>query len=264
MPHGRAGGMAVRMNQARPAPDDDRTRGRVRPARRPTGRRLRLRRSALRPGAVVWAVIALTCAVEAVLLASDAGLVGSRAWRGVAYHNGAFYPGLLGNWRPNYAAQPWTMFITYAVLHAGPGHLAGNMLTLISLGGLARERVGPAGFLLLYAVSALGGAAVFGALARPSDPMVGASGALFGLAGAWLRWELMDRAARGRAGWPVLWIALGLVAINLVMWVSLDGLLAWQTHLGGAVMGWIAADLAARAGWGRGLPRRPRAPSSGP
>jgi membrane associated rhomboid family serine protease len=29
--------------------------------------------------------------------------------------------------------------------------------------------------------------------------------------------------------------------VNVVLWFLLDGLLAWQTHLGGFLAGWIAA-----------------------
>ena len=203
-----------------------------------------------RPGPAVLAVVGLTSLVEVILLSADGGLLGTPLWRGLAYQNGAFWPGLLDNWRPNYAAQPTLMFATYALLHGGPGHLVGNMVTLLPLGEVVGARVGQGGFLVLYAASALGGGLGYAALDASALPMVGASGALHGLVGAWLRWEAMDRRTAGRAALPVLWIGLGVVALNLVMWVTQDGFLAWQTHAGGLVAGWIAADLTARAGWG--------------
>ena len=210
-----------------------------------------------RPGPAVLAVAALTSVVELTLLAADLRLLGAPGWRGLAYQNGAFWPGLLGNWRPNYPAQPVAMFATYAALHGGPGHLAGNMVTLLPLGEVARARVGEGGFATLYAASALGGAAAYAALDSSALPMVGASGALHGLVGAWLRWEAMDRRAGGRATLPVLWIALGVAALNVVMWVTQEGFLAWQTHAGGLVAGWLAAGAMARAGWGRAWRERP-------
>ena len=202
------------------------------------------------------AVAVLTSLVEAVLVAADAGLVGTALWRGTAYQNGAFWPGLLSNWRPNYAAQPALMFVTYALLHGGPGHLAGNMITLLPLGEVAGARVGQGGFLAIYGASVVGGAVGYAALDASALPMVGASGALHGLVGAWLRWELMDRRGAGRAALPVAWIALGVAALNLVMWVTQDGFLAWQTHAGGLAAGWVAADLMARAGRGTSWARR--------
>lgn len=190
-----------------------------------------------RLGPLLWGIVVLCCGIELILQAADSGLIGTRLWRGQAYQNGAFWAGLLYNWRPNYSAQPWLMFVTYAFLHAGIGHLLGNMLTLVFLGDTVIRRLGQGGFALIYGLSALGGAALFGLLTSNPAPMVGASGALFGLAGAWLAWDWRDLRRRGDSLRPV-WQMLGvLLAVNLVFWWANDGLLAWETHLGGFVTG---------------------------
>ena len=91
------------------------------------------------------------------------------------------------------------MFISYSFLHAGLGHLIGNMLALAFLGQRAVERVGRGGFALLYVASMLGGGLAFGLLAHTAAPMIGASGAVFGLAGGWVVWHWQDlRAAPDR------------------------------------------------------------------
>ena len=200
---------------------------------------------------VLLALIALCCGVELVLIAADYGLVGTPRWRGLAYQNGAFWAGLLYNWRPNYAAQPGLMFVTYAFLHSGLGHLLGNMLTLIFLGPIAQERVGQRGLAALYAISAIGGAVAFAVLSDSPQPMVGASGALFGLAGAWQYWEWADRRHAGRRTWPVWRTVLGLVFLNAVLWLWMDGSLAWETHLGGFIAGWLGAMVLGRMGKGK-------------
>lgn len=192
---------------------------------------------------VLMTLIGLCCAVELTLLAADHGLVGTRLWRPLAYQNGAFWAGLMGNWQPNYPAQPWLMFVTYAFLHAGPGHLAGNMLTLLFLGEIAEQRAGRTGLLAIYAVSAVGGGLAFGLLSNSPQPMVGASGALFGLAGAWQAWEWQDRRLAGQSLRPVLGIVAGFGLLNLLIWWAMDGQLAWETHLGGFVAGWTVAML---------------------
>jgi membrane associated rhomboid family serine protease len=69
--------------------------------------------------------------------------------------------------------------------------------------------------------------------------MVGASGALFGLAGAWKAWEWREARKSGTALWHILLWLLGLAVLNLVLWVLQGGLLAWETHLGGFIAGWI-------------------------
>jgi rhomboid protease GluP len=192
------------------------------------------------------AVMAVCVIVEVVLIGADAGVWGSPRWRVLAYQNGGFWVGLLGNWTPNYALQPALMWLTYGFLHGGFWHMALNMLTLLSLGRVARYRLGPcragqwrlAG---LYLTGLLGGGAGFALLSSSVQPMVGASGALFGLAGAWMSWDYLDRRAGGPLRWPVLWpvlrMVLGLIALNVAMYWAMDGLLAWETHLGGFVAG---------------------------
>lgn len=191
----------------------------------------------------LYTLIALCTGIELVLQLSDLGALPSDRMRQSAYEYGGFWPGLLGNWRPNYAAQPYMMFLSYALLHGGLMHLVVNMLTLHSLGRMVLERVRNRGFILLYLAATLGGALCFGLLARTTQPMVGASGALFGLLGGILAWNYVDRFTAQRRLWPVWRVVLGLVALNLVLWWAMDGLLAWQTHLGGFAGGWVAALL---------------------
>jgi membrane associated rhomboid family serine protease len=133
------------------------------------------------------------------------------------------------------------MFLTYGFLHGGLLHLVVNMVTLWSLGLAVLDRVGSRGFVLLYAASLLGGALGFALLASTLAPMVGASGALFGLAGGLLAWGYVDRFTLQEALWPVARAAGLLLLMNVVMWWALDGQLAWETHLGGFVAGWVAA-----------------------
>lgn len=210
---------------------------------------------ARRPRPALWhpvlvALIAICVLIEAVLVLADHGLIGSARWRPLAYQYGAFWAGLLHGWRPNFAAQPVSMFFTYAFLHAGTVHLIGNMLALALLGPPVLERQGPWRFALVYLAAVLGGAATFGLLTRSPAPMVGASGALFGLAGALLVWRWQDQRhaglARARGLADLAGGLLGLTAINLGTWWLQSGQLAWQTHMGGALAGALVAGLLGR------------------
>jgi len=192
---------------------------------------------------LIIALIVVMSVVELTLWASDQGII-QRGLRELAYHYGAFWPGILTGWTANYPAQPFLMFVTYAFLHGGLGHLAMNMVTLWSVGRVVLDRVGRARFGAIYLASALGAAAGFAALwPDPYRPMVGASGALFGLAGAFLAWEYVDRFSERSSLWPVARVVGLLIALNVVMWASLKGQLAWQAHLGGFVAGWVMATL---------------------
>lgn len=197
----------------------------------------------MRGRAVLWVLLGLCVGIEVLLQFSDLGWIGPRRLRGLVYDYGAFWPGLLGNWMPNYAAQPYLMFLSYGLLHGGFAHLAVNMITLWSLGGPVLERVNDRGFVLIYFGSQIGGGIVFALLSQPVPPMVGASGALFGLAGALLAWNYVDRFTRREGLWPVANAAFWLIVLNLVLWWAMDGQLAWETHLGGFIAGWIMALL---------------------
>jgi membrane associated rhomboid family serine protease len=190
---------------------------------------------------IIWGVIAICCGIEAVLMLADAGVLGTTRLRQTAYEWAGFWPGLLAGWPPNYFGQSVAMFFSYGFLHGSVWHLAVNMITLWSLGRGVIARVGVARFAAIYIAALWGGALCFGFLADTFRPMVGASGALFGLAGALLAWDYADRAAlKDRMG-PVVQMLGLLVAINVVMYWAMNGQLAWETHLGGFVAGALMA-----------------------
>jgi membrane associated rhomboid family serine protease len=75
--------------------------------------------------------------------------------------------------------------------------------------------------------------------------MVGASGAIFGLAGAWT-WLLgADRRRAGQSAPAVALRVAGIMVVlallNWAMWWLQSGLLAWETHLGGYLAGFAVA-----------------------
>lgn len=188
-------------------------------------------------------LIGVFCVIEIGLAVAGLGLAGPARLRFLAYENGGFWPGLLDDWQPNFPLQPYLMFVTYSFLHTGLLHLVVNMLTLWSLGKPVIDRVGLRGFVLLYSMSILGGAVGYALLAQGLQPMVGASGALFGLAGGLLAWMYVDRFTRQQGLLPVAQAVLLLIVLNFVLWWAMNGQVAWQTHLGGFITGWIMATL---------------------
>lgn len=192
----------------------------------------------------VLLAICLACALPEVLLTgADLGLWGAAWWRRFAYANGGFWAGLLHDWQPNYRLQPLTMFFSYGFLHGGMLHLVLNMLTLFGLGRVVADRQGAGTMLVIFVISLFGGAVGFALLSSVPLPMVGASGALFGLAGAITWQDFRDRGPGLRGLRPVLQSVLWLIFLNVAMWWAMDGLLAWQTHLGGFVGGALVVVL---------------------
>ncbi|QMU58493.1 MAG: rhomboid family intramembrane serine protease [Boseongicola sp.] len=199
--------------------------------------------SAIHNSPVILWLIGLYATIELLLVLGGFGVFGVARFRSLAYEFGGFWPGILGEWKANYPFQSWMMFLTYGFLHSGIAHLVVNMITLGSLGPYVIERVGSWKFLIVYIVSIFGGAIGFALLSDTFRPMVGASGALFGLAGAILAWEYIDRFTLREKLTPVLRTVVMLVALNIVLYFAMNRLLAWEAHLGGFLAGWIAAVL---------------------
>jgi len=197
-----------------------------------------------------YVIIALCVGVEMLNWAGQFDLLATPRLRNAIFEFFGFWPGLLDGWRENYPGQRFFMFFTYGFLHGGLLHLGMNMYTLWVMSGPIAERVGQWGFASVYLGSMVGGAIGYALLSPAPLPMVGASGALFGLAGAITAWVVHDSK-----GWDALRalarISAYLIAMNVVFWWALNGHLAWQTHLGGFLVGALLGhvlDRPARAG----------------
>jgi membrane associated rhomboid family serine protease len=151
---------------------------------------------------------------------------------------------------PSVAEGEWYRLVTCGFLHASLFHIGFNMLLLFFLGRLLEPALGTPRFLAIYFASLLAGSC--GALVLdPNALTVGASGAIFGLAGATFV------IARGR-GMDAIAGEIGfLIIFNLVFSFTASGI-SVGGHLGGLVGGVICA-LAIVAGERGMLGRRHRA-----
>ena len=197
------------------------------------------------PLAPVLLLLAGVCAaLELAFTLADLPFVGLDMLRRAGIVYGGFWSGLLTDWEPMFPGQRLTMFVTYAFLHAGFLHMLFNMLLMLHLGREAVQRLGQAGFALLFAVTAAGGGAAFALLSSADAPMLGASGVVFGLFGATVYWDIQRRRALRLPIGPALRLIGGLVVMNLLLWVLVQGMLAWEAHLGGFVAGVLFARIA--------------------
>jgi len=133
--------------------------------------------------------------------------------------------------------------LTSAFLHAGILHILFNMFALAQIGPVLEQALGRARYLALYLLSALGGSVVAFLFAPPNQPSVGASGAIFGLFGAYY---VVVRRMGGETGPIVV-----LLAVNLVITFTVPNI-DFRAHLGGLVTGALLAAAFAYA------PRGPR------
>ena len=77
--------------------------------------------------------------------------------------------------------RPWQL-ITHMFMHGGLLHIAFNMIGLLSLAPLVESSLGSRKFLIFYILSGLAGCFLHMALLPSNIPLVGASGALYGIA----------------------------------------------------------------------------------
>ena len=162
-------------------------------------------------------------------------------------------PGLLfgePTYRGHYQLVPaWLTIFTSMFLHGGWLHLLGNMLYLWIFGNNVEDRLGRMRYLIFYLLCGI--AAVFAnALPQMNSmvPMIGASGAIAGILGAYF---VLYPHARVlviipvfffiySTWWPAwivlaLWFVLQLVSSLLS--ASEQGGIAWGAHIGGFLTG---------------------------
>ena len=106
-----------------------------------------------------------------------------------------------------------------------------NMFSLFIIGPPLEAALGRWRYLALYMLSGLGGS-VGVLLLSPGSAVLGASGAIFGLLGAFF---IIQRSLGGRNTQIII-----VIAINLVIGFVIPNV-AWQAHLGGLVVGAIVA-----------------------
>jgi len=185
----------------------------------------------------LWGIIAICTVIELVLSGADLGILGSQTMRFQVFMVAAFWDGYLTQWPAQYPMHPLAMFVTHAFLHANFLHLVVNMASLAGLGKVVISMIGQRRFLALYLMSAIGGGAGFALISDIDAPMVGASGALFGLLGLLVGHEIKIALAQKSTLLPAIRTIGVLILLNVVLWWATAGHLAWQAHLGGAIIG---------------------------
>lgn len=149
----------------------------------------------------------------------------------------------------NIGIPPWATVFTSMFLHGGFAHIAGNMLFLWIFGNNIEDALGHLRFILFYALTGVA-AAMTQAMVDPHStiPMVGASGAISGVLGAYL--VLHPHARVTLLFWLFIFVrtfeapafvVLGLwFAFQVVYGVLSDpaeGGVAFFAHIGGFVAG---------------------------
>ncbi len=162
-------------------------------------------------------------------------------------------------------SDPAALFtlLSYSFLHGGFAHVALNMIWLAAFGSPLAGRIGTGrtlGFWALTAVAA--GLTHFAVHPESVSPLVGASGAISGMMGAAARYGFrrIGEGRRSEFAGPVLPIGVTLSSRTVLTFVGfwfiinlatglystggadLSGI-AWEAHIGGFVVGFLAIPL---------------------
>ena len=209
-----------------------------REARLPVGRRargaaLRLRR----PGALTAVLIAanLTAFAAEVVLSRGAALgLGRGSPLGALIDMGGMSPLLV-------AGGEWWRLITAMFLHVNLIHVGFNCLVLYQLGNAVEGTFGPLRMVAIYFVGGFLASTASYLLSEPRIVAVGASGAVFAIAGAWLAYNWRRRDLRWSAmNVQSIWIFLGLNLAMGFVFPNIDHF----AHIGGFVAGIAAGAVA--------------------
>lgn len=144
----------------------------------------------------------------------------------------------LGLYPDLFWSRPWTL-ITAMFTHANFWHFLGNMFVLFFFGRLVIMLIGQNWFLLVYFIGGIVGNILFLLLADPYSIAVGASGAVYAIAGTLVVLMPNLRVYLYFLLPMPLWVV---VILFFGVW-SIPGIfpnIAWQAHLGGLAVGLIA------------------------
>ncbi|MBB1491185.1 rhomboid family intramembrane serine protease [Paracoccus sp. MC1854] len=166
----------------------------------------------------------------------------SPALREWAMLHGALWPQLLKDVRPMFPGQQVTMFLTYGFLHGGLLHLGMNMLALYVLARSLSVVMAGGAMVALYVVAQVAAGVVQLWLSDSPYPVVGASGAIFGLAGAEIAIAARIQLAKGGSLRLLAGPVLQFVLLNVALTLAVPNI-AWQAHLGGALAGIVIGAL---------------------
>ena len=154
---------------------------------------------------------------------------------------------------------PSLTLLTSLFIHGGVAHIAGNMLYLFIFGPAVEERIGVSRYLWFYLLCGLASGIATVAMAPASRvPVIGASGAIAGVLGAYFVFY-----PRGRilALFPPFFFFELPAVLYLIFWFGVQlywgimsgaagilvGGVAWWAHVGGFLFGIAAGPLIARA-----------------
>lgn len=166
-------------------------------------------------------LVAVNIVVFIAAAASGVNIISGEPGKSTVYDHFSLIPAAV-------AHGQWYRLFTAMFLHFGFLHIAFNMWALLVIGTPLEQMLGRLRYVALYFLAGLGGSLFSFVNGSVGENAAGASGAIFGLFGAFY----VITRRRGLETGPIV----GLIAINLVFSFTFSGI-DWRGHVGGLVVG---------------------------
>jgi len=166
----------------------------------------------------------------------------NRAWVGVSWQT---YINWGANYGPLTTEGQWWRLLTSLFLHGGLWHLLANMWVLWNAGRLTERLYGNGRYALIWFGSGLA-ATMTSVVWNPTTVSIGASGAIFGVLGAFLAHAIKPSTRLPMRILAVHWISTAVFALFSLINGWFDQGIDNAAHLGGLLMGLVLGFLLAQ------------------
>lgn len=159
-----------------------------------------------------------------------------------AFANPVFMEKNLFHVGPILARREWSRMITSGFLHGGIFHLLANMYAVWFFGRMLEPFLGSGKFVIIYAVSLLGGNlwALMENRRKPFYRALGASGATSGLVLSFTMFAPLAMLGFFFVPAPAVLLAVIFIVVSAILAQREDKIIGHEAHLGGAIAGILA------------------------
>ena len=206
----------------------------------------------LPPTVIVLCLIAVV--VELILSAGQFGVVNDRlaiGWRINALQDYAMSPAML-EWiitRGDFDPRLLMRFVTYPFVHASFTQALFGVALLLALGKFVGDVLGNVAVVVVFLVTSIGGAVVFGLLATGTSPLFGLFPPVYGLIGAYTYVIWLHLGRTGKNQLAAFQLIGFLLALQLVFGLLFGAGQVWIAELAGFGFGFIIATVLVPCGF---------------
>ncbi|SFR46628.1 Rhomboid family protein [Yoonia tamlensis] len=198
--------------------------------------------------------------IEAVLQLADLAIIGGPrgvGWRIDAVQRFGFAGAVLDQIMVNkdYSFGLLSRFVTYPFINTGLTQMAFCAALTLALGKFTAEFYGGVKILVLYFVTAIAGALVFGFVAPNNYPLIGGFAPVYGLIGAYTYALWLNLKAMGENQLKAFRLIAVLLGLQLFFGLIFDTGYGWVAELSAFVVGFALSLLLAPGGWSAFLRR---------